>query len=77
MASQEHPSDLEKAFKGVKLEDISVKPDSRIEIKNSEIAARLAELPVGQLRAAGNDGCTNTGCGSTGSNSGCTNHMCQ
>jgi hypothetical protein len=77
MASEETQSDLAKAFKGVKLEDISVKPDSRIEIKNPEIAARLSELAVGQARAAGNEGCHNSGCGSTGSNTGCTNVSCQ
>jgi hypothetical protein len=72
MATQ---NDLEKAFEGIKPEDVSVKADGRIEIKKPEIAARVAKVAAGELRA--NDACQNFGCGPSGSNKGCTNTQCQ
>ncbi len=77
MATQETQTDLEKAFQGIKLEDVWVQPDGRIEIKNPEIAAQVAQLAIRRLRAEGNTECNNIGCGPTGSNTKCINQGCK
>jgi hypothetical protein len=76
MATQETQTDLEKVFQGIKLEDVSVQPDGRIEIKNPEIAAQVGRLALAAAALAGNTECSNTRCGTTGSNTRCSNNGC-
>jgi hypothetical protein len=77
MATEETQSNLEKAFQGAKLEDISIDPEGRVVIKNPEVAARVAQVRAAGLAARANTQCVNNGCGPESENFACTNSQCK